>query len=273
MRDLQTAIRTSVGLVLTSLCIACGTGPANPSAPPTELPATSSPAASSSVAPSLKIDPERPVEVVTCGGPSFPVDLIDEPGNAETFGDPAAEALRQLIGSTEAFWLPKTGWREVVRTDDTVLYLGEEVNVAQPSWAQVMVEFSGEEWEVTGWGTCTLQADVGPGMGFASYRVDPAVELDPGMTEIQVLVTERACNGGRDARGRIAEPRILLGDDAITVVFAVRPNEGMATCPSNPETPYVLVLPEPIGNRTLLDGSEVPPRDAMLCADIAFCVP
>ena len=127
--------------------------------------------------------------------------------------------------------------------------------------------------EVGGWGQCRLQADVGPQLGWASFRVDPATELGPLLTEIPVLVTERACNSGEDARGRIADPTILLTDAAVTVAFAVRPRDGGHDCPSNPETPHLLRLPEPLGDRSLFDGSEVPPRDATLCAEHGICPP
>jgi|GEM_PF-1168681 len=116
-------------------------------------------------------------------------------------------------------------------------------------------------------------ASVGPDLGLASFRVAPNVALTADMTEIEVLVTERACNSGEDAKGRIEEPVVTVGAESVTVVFAVRPRGGAQDCPSNPETPYVMVLDEPLGDRVLLDGSEVPPRDATECADIAVCPP
>ncbi len=114
---------------------------------------------------------------------------------------------------------------------------------------------------------------IGPDLGLASFRVAPDVALTADITEIEVLVTERACNSGEDASGRIEEPVVTVGAESVTVVFAVRPRGGGQDCPSNPETPYVLVLDEPLGDLVLLDGSEVPPRDATECADPPFCSP
>ena len=105
-------------------------------------------------------------------------------------------------------------------------------------------------------------------MGIASFRVAPDVALDPEANEIAVLVTERACNSGEDARGRIVVAAIDEDDDSMTVTLAVRPRGGAQECPSNPETPFLLELPAPIGERVLLDGSSVPPRDATVCPDI-----
>jgi hypothetical protein len=235
---------------------------------------SASPAISTGEAPSQSAIP-RAIADVSCGGPAFPLSLLDEPGHAETFDDPAADALRAHLGTSglDFAWLPDTGWREVARTDTEVTYVADAAPGSDPPYAEVSVMRHGEAWRVTGWGQCRLQPSVGPQLGLASFRVAPAVELAPDATEIPVLVTERACNSGQDARGRIVEPRIVLSDEAVTVVFAVRPREGDQDCPSNPETPHLLVLPEPIGNRTLFDGSEIPPRDATTCADAGICPP
>lgn len=219
--------------------------------------------------------PAVPIADVSCGGPGFPIGLLDGPGRAETFDDPAALALRVHLASSGAdvAWLPESGWREVARTDTEVAYVAESAPETDPPYVTVTVIRAGDGWRVAGWGQCRLQAAVAPDLGLASFRVAPDVGLRPELTEIPVLVTERACNSGQDARGRIVEPRIVLGDDAVVVVFAVRPREGDHDCPGNPETPYLLVLPEPLGDRTLLDGSELPPRDATACAEAGICPP
>jgi hypothetical protein len=71
--------------------------------------------------------------------------------------------------------------------------------------------------------------------------------------------------------GRIVEPAIIPRADAMVVVFGVVPRSGDQSCQGNPETPARLVLPEALGDRTLLDGSAVPPRDATTCPDIGVC--
>jgi hypothetical protein len=58
------------------------------------------------------------------------------------------------------------------------------------------------------------------------------------------------------------------GLPAMTVVFAaVRPDDAEGSCirQVTVETPYLLELSEPLGDRMLLDGAEVPPRDATTC--------
>jgi hypothetical protein len=215
----------------------------------------------------------RAADGLTCGGgPSFPAAVLDGPVGAEDGPGPAAEALRRHLATDhiEMDWLPDAGWIEVSRTDSLVLYLARDL-AAGGTWLHVSVGREGEEWEVDGWGGCSLQPDLGPGLGIASFRVAPAEDLDATATEIPVRVTERACNSGEDARGRIVVAAIDEGDDSVTVTFAIRLRLGAQTCPSNPETPFVLELPEPLGDRSLLDGSSIPPRDATTCPDIAMC--
>ena len=222
--------------------------------------------------PGLGVGPEPGARLTCGGGPSFPAALLEGDGGAENGTDPAAAALRRHLemNHMDIDFLPDTGWVEVSRTDSDVLYLAPDP-AAEGSWANVSVGQDGGAWEVEGWGGCPLQPDVGQGLGIASFRVAPDNELDPAATEIAVAVTERACNSGEDASGRIVVAAIDADDDSVTVTLAVRPRGGAQTCPSNPDTPFVLELPEPLGDRALLDGSQVPARDATACPDIAMC--
>ena len=94
---------------------------------------------------------------------------------------------------------------------------------------------------------------LGPGkQTVASWRVDGPVA--PGATEVPLLVTEQACASGQSAEGRITRPDVDVSEDAVTVTIRVRQRSDSEDCPSNPETPYLLRLDEPLGGRTLLDG-------------------
>ncbi len=219
--------------------------------------------------------PDPDALLVNCGGPGFPAAILEQPGRAETIDDPAAAALRRHLVEPGADydWLPDAGWREVARTETEVTYVADAAPGSDPPYAVVTVVRDGGRWSVAGWAQCRLQPDVEPGLGLASFRVDPGLELTAALSEIPVLVTERACNSGQNARGRIVEPEIVLSESAVSVVFAVRPRPGGQDCPSNPETPHLLSLPEPLGERTLLDESEIPPRDATQCADAGACPP
>lgn len=204
---------------------------------------------------------------VNCGGgPSFDPEVLDQPGGAELAEDPAAAALRAHLATDhiEMDWLPDAGWIVVARTDRSVQYVAKGDGAEQ---FLVTVELQGGEWTVGGWSGCSLQPEIPLGAGLAMFRVAPHETLTPDTIEVDVRVTEMACNSGQDARGRILPPTITLSAEAATVVMTVRPRGGGQDCPSNPETPFLLVLPEPLGDRSLLDGSEIPPRNATECPD------
>lgn len=218
------------------------------------------------------VDPQVGSRVTCGGGPAFPIDALAAAASAETAADPAAEALRRHLATdnVEVDGLPDAGWIEAVRSGSQVLYLAPEPT-SEGSWHFVTVDLEAGAWDVGGWGGCALQPDVGPSLGIATFRIAPGARIGPDQTQIDVLVTERACNSGEDARGRIVTPAITLDPERVVVTFAVRPRPGGQSCPSNPETPFVLELPEPLGGRPLLDGSSVPPRDAAICPDVAIC--
>ena len=89
------------------------------------------------------------------------------------------------------------------------------------------------------------------------------------MTTVNGLARERACASGTSAlgEGRILAPQIVSGADAILVTILVRQRPGAQECQGNPDFPLAIVLPEALGERDLLDGSEIPPRDATVVPD------
>jgi hypothetical protein len=105
------------------------------------------------------------------------------------------------------------------------------------------------------------EAEIEGRVGPASWWVDPgAGPLDPASTTIPALIRERDCASGQSPEGRVAGPVVFASADAFLVNIWVRIAPG--DCPSNPEFPIEISLPEPLGERQLLDGSEIPPRDA-----------
>ncbi|MGH2429929.1 MAG: hypothetical protein ACRDGV_13795 [Candidatus Limnocylindria bacterium] len=194
-----------------------------------------------------------PEQIVTCGRPGFPVSVIDGPGGAESADDPAAAALRDHLAQPgpDYDWLPDAGWKVARRDADAVLFIADHPG-ADDRLATVSVERSAGSWRVGGWAECRPQTELEPGLGPASWRLAPEVEPSPDVTEIAVLVTERSCASGRSSEGRIAEPAISYGTDAVTITFGVRPLPGGQDCPGNPEARVLVTLDEPLGDRALL---------------------
>jgi hypothetical protein len=84
----------------------------------------------------------------------------------------------------------------------------------------------------------------------AIWRIAPSAELGPDTLDVPVIVNEVACSSGRSAEGRIAAD-VTYGDDVVDLDIGVRPLGGNQTCPSNPDTPFVVELDEPLGDRTV----------------------
>jgi len=101
-------------------------------------------------------------------------------------------------------------------------------------------------------------------VGLARWWVDPsAVPLDPSARVIPAFIIEVACASRRSPEGRILDPKIEYQDAAIVVTFRVTRRPGGQDCQSNTAFGVQLELQEMLGSRALLDGSEIPPRDAM----------
>ena len=74
---------------------------------------------------------------------------------------------------------------------------------------------------------------------------------------------ETACASGQSPDGRVNEPVIAYGTDAVTVTFTVTPRPGAQDCPGNPEFPVEITLTRAAWRRgAILDGGSTPPRDA-----------
>lgn len=74
-----------------------------------------------------------------------------------------------------------------------------------------------------------------------------------------LLVTERECASGASATGRFQEPDVDYRANTVVVEIRGEQRSNSEDCPSNPETPYLLRLDEPLGDRMLLDGGMRPP--------------
>lgn len=96
----------------------------------------------------------------------------------------------------------------------------------------------------------------------AVWWVAPGETLGATTTVVKAILNERACASGQSPEGRVQEPVIEYTAESVTVTISVVSRGGAQDCPSNPEFPMTITLAEPLGERVLLDGGSIPPRDA-----------
>jgi hypothetical protein len=56
----------------------------------------------------------------------------------------------------------------------------------------------------------------------------------------------------------MSAPAVSFGSTTVTIKIGVQPLGGVQACPGPTGTPAILILPEPLGARTLLDGGRTP---------------
>ena len=220
------------------------------------------PAPVSSAAPNTIPNPGVSFLRYACGRFPFGAEVLDITRTDERAATPIAAALRaHLAASGPDFeWLPDHGWTLV--GEDTTGAEFVAVTGGDPGMAFVAVESAGGTWTVTGWGTCRPTRVMPDGLGSADWWL-PGDRPTPGRDTrtFEALVMERNCASGRPADGRIVGPDVVGVNSLVLVTFAVRPLEGVQTCPSNPASRVTVDLGEALGTRSLLDGGTLPPRE------------
>jgi hypothetical protein len=212
--------------------------------------------------------PRADSDYLICDGgpPGFPAAALGAPTGAEREDHPAAEALRRRAADPGgAVEVPATGWRILHRSSREVLYACEEefeeVDEVEVERHLVRVKRARDgTWKRSVSSHYFESFDAFREGNYASsWRLDPLADpLAPADTELRVLVTERHCASGRSAEGRIEPPDVFYGADEVRIVAYVTALPGSQRCPGNPPTPAVFVLPDPVGERRLVDAGQFP---------------
>jgi hypothetical protein len=219
------------------------------------------------------LDPSVPLPgepLWSCGGdpPGFPRQVLDGPVGVEQLPGAVFHGLRTSLElmRPEFELNPREDrphelpWLLAVYDEDLALFLVQRPGGTE-HYSAMYVDRKGDEWGFGGYrGDCQLRPLITHGLGSSEWRVDAWSPPTPQSTSFPVEVMEHECASGQPADGRIAEPIVEYGEDAITVTIPVHEVEGGATCPGNPWTPFLLELDEPIGDRQLLDGGPWPPE-------------
>jgi hypothetical protein len=258
-----------IGLVAVVI-LAIGACSQSPSPEPSAGPTASGPASSATVPPATSeatADPTPlviadPTLLLSCGDENrFPAGALAGVGHAELGNDPPAAVLRAIIaegGDPDIF--PDHGWHRVRSDPDVVAFVAQ--GPGDPAWVLVEAAPGPDGWMADGYGACHLQPVLPAGIYHADFWLDPdAAAPGPDATTLHGLIVERACANGKPPTGRVRPPIVVYGETTVTITVTVSEIPGGADCPGNPSVPITIELSQPLGGRTILDGSVFPPRD------------
>jgi hypothetical protein len=203
-----------------------------------------------------------PTILVTCGYHAYPGRGIDgprvEPGDDSRRARALRDALRRY--REEFPGADAIAWRMAGHDETGFLFLARDDRFAETGWLSIEAERRDGRWSAS-MGGCDPRRVIAADIGVADWWLDPAFPAPgPDATELHVLALERACASGRPPDGRIADPEIAYTPSSVAVTIGVRRSTGDHSCPGNPAVPLTVALPEPLGDRTLLDGSRLPPH-------------
>ncbi|MGM1016959.1 MAG: hypothetical protein ACQEW8_05410 [Actinomycetota bacterium] len=202
-----------------------------------------------------------------CGGHAVPASAVESPQGLEALSPAGREAVDTATyeGIEPLMLAPEADWVLAAERSDAIDLL-RPTTATDETHELVSIEHIVDSpnlepgWYVMSHSPCSLQVDLGELEG-ATVTLDPAHPLDAESTEIALLVTERACNSGKDAEGRVETVEIIETDTEVRFVVGIAPRNVAAFCPSNPATPHLLTLDAPLGDRDVIDAALVPARE------------
>ena len=217
------------------------------------------------------------------GGMAFSPGALDAPDGGLDPEDPAVGALLTQLGREKA---PKAKprapwkrgaapvttpdarpplttlgtWRQLARSADEALF--GRGRPPQLLTVAVRREGRGGAWTCVGTSAGRPLRASRDGIRASGWRLDPDHELTVADTVLRVLVTEQTYSGGSRADGRLLAPDLYLDDDELVLWMFITPRGGFQTRVPNPETPARVALPEPVGERLLIDGAIYPKQSS-----------
>ena len=203
------------------------------------------------------------------GGPTFPASALETTRPLAGSGLEEVEAATRVFLDNEEgqFW-PQDGWQILHQTEGVVLLVhlgltdGSGRALDESNVALMTVEHVNGDWRWAGaqsGGPCPLRTSLPEGLNTVEWRIDPSGQpLTPNSMQIEVLATERECVSGQAMGNRLLGPEVVMTETAVLIAFAASPPPGgFQDCQGNPEQAVVVDLPEPLGDRKVLDGLAV----------------
>ncbi len=202
-----------------------------------------------------------------CGSLTFTAEELSAAPPADDLGPDGQGALE---GHAMEPIDPGDGWRLLAETGSE-LELIRELDQPQPSgpgdvrtheFLRVhtvtgVTNVPDGGWVLDAQGSCTPRRDLG---SLSPADLALAEHPSPEARQIELEVYERACASGQPADDRVEIVEQETSDEQLMLVVGVRPLDGDQNCPGNPPTPVTIQLDEPLGDRTVVDASTLPPQ-------------
>lgn len=195
--------------------------------------------------------------MVSCSGPSWPISAFR---TAQLFSQsnlPSVElALGEFLGAGEGSDWPQQDWRLLSQTSNLVTLLHVDADIV--AYVAFEPTENGYRFEGGAIGGCNLEVAVPDGMNTVDWELDPDYPAPTATSiELHVLAIERECASGQLPGDRLLPPTVVESTDTVLLSFVAEAQSGMQECQGNPATPIVVVLAEPLGNRSLTDGPDL----------------
>jgi hypothetical protein len=143
------------------------------------------------------------------------------------------------------------GWRLLASTQERRLFAKD----VPPRMLTVGVQRKGKRWEIGGVSPARQIRASRNGLRASSFRLDPEHPPTPQDSVLRLLVTEQTRGGGRLAYGRFQAPDLYLDEQEALLRCFITPLDGWQAGTRAWETPVLVQLPEPLGDRRVVDGS------------------
>ncbi len=193
-----------------------------------------------------------------CGSavfPTYPIALVA----ADQLTAPAKAAFEELLVSPDGEKLTYRDWFIVEEDSDGFVLFGSPNDSNYP-YGQIVFESKDDGYEPIKWDSCNLEIKL-DGFGAATTVLDPGSNFGPEVTELSILMTERACAGGGALNGREVINTVVETEDSILLVSMIQSNEGFSNCPGNDPVAWTIALDAPLGDRTIFDAGDLPPTE------------
>ena len=200
------------------------------------------------------------IQVRCNGGLPFPSSALSGPVGIERADGVAEAALREVIGDQHGIEpVPTNGYRRLYVTESEAQF----GSGTKPLMVITVRRRDNGLWSYASSGDCTPRV-VRPGLEPTEWDFAEPSRPGPTSTKVDVLVRGLACSSGVGVDGRLQEPEVRYGDDAVTIAFfaaPLPPTGQLQLCPGAPPARRRVILSEPLGDRRLLDAGVFPPRD------------